>query len=115
MADIHSFERLVLDERYADTAQACKQLLLFIATARVRRANVLFVTYGTEDETMNEKKKKALRRTLNALKRSEKIAFFIEGTQLFSESTAAKYLLEKCPFLEEEHNTGLHSFYIYIY
>ena len=107
---------LLLGEEYTEIIRAHKQLLFFISSARVRGVGLLRVTYGHSlEEEMRKKITRTFKRVLSGMKKREEIAFFVSGGDLFGESTEARYLLAKCPWLTEElAENKAADFYIYL-
>ena len=109
-------EDLLIGEEYTEIIRAHKQLLFFMASARVRGTNLVRLLYGERlDGEMRVKLTRTFRRSLNGMKKRGEISFFLAGEELLSESTTASYLLEKCPWLADEAKEGNSAaFYIYL-
>ena len=108
-------EELYIGTNISEINQAVKQLVFFIASARVRGVQLVRAIYERKNEAeLQEKIYRALRRTLNAMKKRGEIAFFLRGSDLQGESTEAQYLLEKCVSLANEA-ADIGDFVLYIY
>lgn len=108
-------EELLLGEEYTEITRAHKQFLFYIASARVRGVSLLRLSYAERlDGEMKRKLTRTFRRVLNGMKKREEILFFLAGNELSSESTTARYLLEKCPWLADEEKSENVAFYIYL-
>ena len=94
---------LVLGEEYTEITRAHKQFLFYLASARVRGVKLVRLIYGEQlDADMQNKLTRTFKRVLNGMKKREEISFFLAGKELSSESTTARYLIEKCPWLAVE-------------
>ena len=107
---------LLLGEEYKEITRAHKQFLFYLASARVRGVKLVRLIYSEQlDAEMQSKLTRTFKRVLNGMKKKEEIAFFLAGNELFSESTTARYLREKCHWLatetEKEENV---AFYIHL-
>ena len=107
---------LLIGEEYTEIVRAHKQLLFFMASARVRGVHLVRLLYGEHfDGEMRVKMTRTFRRALNGMKKRGEISFYLLGEELLSESTTARYLLEKCPRLANEAEKGkTAAFYIYL-
>ena len=116
MADMIVGENLLFGEEYTEITRAHKQFLFYMASARVRGVELVRLLYGEKlSEEMKNKLTRTFKRVLNGMKKREDISFFLAGKELSSESTTARYLMEKCPFLADELKSGeIAAFYIYL-
>ena len=109
-------EDLLLGEEYTEIVRAHKQFLFYVASARVRGVNLIRLFYGEKlDADMQKKLTQVFRRVLNGMKKREEISFFLACKELLTESTTARYLIEKCPWLADEAKSEKAAvFYIYL-
>lgn len=116
MTDKIMQEDLLLGEEYTEITRAHKQFLFYMASARVRGVALVRLIFGEKlDAEMKDKLARTFRRVLNGMKKHEEISFFLAGNDLSSESTTARYLLEKCPWLSgESGGEAPVAFYIYL-
>ena len=114
MADDCLVAHLTFGEDYTDVTQAAKETLYFVTSAKLRKKQLVCLQYDAQDPLFSVKLERAIKRTLNQMKKRDEIKLYLLSKELVMETTAARYLLEKFPFLATERKRDGQCFYIYI-
>ena len=111
---MNTVTNILLKDDIDHAPSAVKQLLFMMAAVRVRGGGCVYIDYTHQDGDLEARIGEAVRRTLARMKKKGEIQLFLTEAELHSERTEARYLLEKCPMLNERTQESHAAFYAYM-